>query len=292
MRRIVAAAIALSVVAGNAAAQDSPADLMRRLFRPSVDAFVSVFRPVTKPAPKTPAETDLLDVPMPHLRPADDPLVPLLSYAPVEPPPAAPAPRPTPDLAALPADPLTLLPPAARSTCGAALAKLGVEATALAPIAEGECAIATPVAVASLGNGAIDFSTKAIIGCDLAETLATWLSATVQPEARATLGARVDGIRVAASYACRTRDSIPGAKISEHAFGRAIDISAFRVGGRWIDVKSGWDSGGPEADFLAAVRSSACGPFNTVLGPGADEYHSDHFHLDLEPRRNGGTYCE
>jgi hypothetical protein len=270
MRRIATVAIALALAAGNAAAQDSPADLMHRLFRPSLDAFASVFRPVTKPAPKTPAETDLLDVPMPHLRPADDPPVPLLSYAPVEPP-RAPAPR---------------------STCGAVLARLGVEATTLAPITEGECGIATPVAVASLGNGTIDFSTRAIIGCDLAETLATWLSATVQPEARAILAGRVDGIRVAASYACRTRDSIPGAKISEHAFGRAIDISAFRVDGRWIDVKSGWGSGGPEADFLAAARRSACGPFKTVLGPGADRYHRDHFHLDLEPRRNGGTYCE
>ncbi len=296
MRGTATVAIALTVVAGSAAAQDSPAELLKRLFQPSVDAFASVFRPVTKPAPKAPAETQLLDVPMPHLRPGDDPPVPLLGYAPIDPPPsvAAPASRQAPDLAALPADPLPLTPPppAARSTCGMALARLGVEATALAPIAEGACAIAAPVAVAALGNGAIDFSVRAIVGCDLAETLATWLAGTVQPQARRILGGRVDGIRVAASYACRTRDSIPGAKLSEHAYGRAIDISAFRVGSRWIDVKSAWGSRGADGDFLAAVRTSACGPFKTVLGPGADEFHTDHFHLDLEPRRNGGTYCE
>ncbi len=319
MRRVAAVAIAFTVVAGGAAAQDLPADLMRRLFRPSVDAFASVFRPMTKPAPKTPAETDLLDVPMPHLRPGDDQPTPVLGYAPVSEPavdatphpvpdlgalpadtpapstqsPAImpPTPRPAPKVAALPADPLPLAS-AAQSACRVSLAHLGVGATTLAPISEDECGIATPVAVASLGNGAIDFSTKAIIGCDLAETLATWFDGTVQAKARAILGGKVDGIRVAASYACRTRDSIPGAKISEHAFGRAIDISAFRVDGRWIDVKSGWGSDDADGDFLAAVRTSACGPFKTVLGPGSDEFHTDHFHLDLEPRRNGSTYCE
>ena len=321
MRRIATVAIGLTVVAGNAAAQESPADLMRRLFRPSVDAFASVFRPVTKPKPKPPAETDLLDVPMPRLRPGDDQPPPLLGYAPVTPPSAMTSPPPAPEFAALPADPLppspltqssAIAPPTPHpapkvaalpadplasprqpaTACRVALAQLGVGATALAPISENECGIATPVAVASLANGAIDFSTKAIIGCDLAETLATWFDGTVQAKARAILGGRVDGIRVAASYACRTRDSIPGAKMSEHAFGRAIDISAFRVDGRWIDVKSGWGNDDADGDFLAAVSSSACGPFKTVLGPGADEFHTDHFHLDLEPRRNGSTYCE
>ncbi|TIW21354.1 MAG: extensin family protein, partial [Mesorhizobium sp.] len=29
-----------------------------------------------------------------------------------------------------------------------------------------------------------------------------------------------------------------------------------------------------------------------VLGPGADADHALHFHLDLEPRRHGGTFCQ
>ncbi|TIQ63130.1 MAG: extensin family protein, partial [Mesorhizobium sp.] len=36
----------------------------------------------------------------------------------------------------------------------------------------------------------------------------------------------------------------------------------------------------------------ACGPFKTVLGPGSDADHSLHLHLDLAPRRNGGTFCQ
>ena len=211
--------------------------------------------------------------------------------------PGIPTPRPRPPVkTANLGPPLTLPPPAARSTCGMALTSLGVELTPLKPVSEGSCGIPSPVAVASLEDGAVDFTTKAIIGCDLAEKLARWTRDTVQPIAMKTLGQRVTGYRIAASYACRTRDNIPGAKLSEHAHGNAIDISAFRVEGLgWIDVKTGWPAGGAQTAFLKAVRKSACGPFTTVLGPGSDVYHADHFHLDRAKRRTAGPskglYC-
>jgi hypothetical protein len=37
------------------------------------------------------------------------------------------------------------------------------------------------------------------------------------------------------------------------------------------------------------MRKAACGPFNTVLGPGSDPFHGDHFHLDTA--RGRGPYC-
>jgi hypothetical protein len=46
------------------------------------------------------------------------------------------------------------------------------------------------------------------------------------------------------------------------------------------------------AKFLGAIRKAACGPFKTVLGPGSDADHALHFHFDLAPRRNGGTFCQ
>lgn len=210
------------------------------------------------------------DVPLPHLRPTTGVRV-----------------------ASLPsASDLSLPPPAAMSTCGIAIAGLGVEAEPLAPVNEGDCGIPEPVAVASLDGGAVDFSSKAIVGCDLAEKLANWIHDTVEPLA-AKDGGKLTGLRIAASYACRNRDSLPDAKLSEHAKGKAIDISAFRIDKRWLTVKDGWQvDAGPDKDFLIAVRQSACGPFKTVLGPGADEYHTDHFHLDLADRRHHGTFCQ
>ncbi len=165
----------------------------------------------------------------------------------------------------------------------------------MAKVDEGACGIEQPVAVVSLGNGAIDFTTKAIIECNLAETFANWIQDEVQPEARKILGGEVTGLRIAASYTCRPRNNVAGAKLSEHGKGNAIDIAAFNVSGHgWITV--GGAHKGDEARFLKQMRGAACDPFTTVLGPGSDAYHSDHFHLDLAQRRKGGPskglYCK
>ncbi len=295
--------VAALLVSGSAAqgADDTPIDWLRRLMAPPLFTVTETFKPVREakaalanpgaPAPRP--KTAIVD---PETTAATEPAVlPPLGYAPAKP--EAPSPDAASPFAAvvkLPGTPmieLTRPPPAARSTCGVSLANLGVMAIALAPVDDGDCGIAAPVAVASLDTQAILLSTEATLECETAERLATWMHDTVQGTARATLGAPVTGLRVAASYACRSRNGLPDALLSEHAKGRAIDISAFRVGDRWVEVESGWAQGGDDASFLKAVRQSACGPFKTVLGPGADNYHSDHFHLDLAERRNGRTYC-
>jgi hypothetical protein len=43
----------------------------------------------------------------------------------------------------------------------------------------------------------------------------------------------------------------------------------------------------PERAFLKSVYDDACGIFGTVLGPGADEAHKSHLHLDMKERRGG-----
>jgi hypothetical protein len=133
-----------------------------------------------------------------------------------------------------------------------------------------------------------------VVNCEVAETLATWISDAVNPAAERTLGGKVTNLRVAAGYACRGRNNIKGAKLSEHGRGNAIDISAIEIEGHgWVTV--GKAGGKSEQAFLANVRSSACGPFKTVLGPGSDKYHHDHFHLDLAQRSTRGKsrslYC-
>lgn len=186
-------------------------------------------------------------------------------------------------------------PPAAGSACAAAMARLGVEAVPIAPIREGACGISNPVSVAALGSGVTDLTVNAVTECALAEALANWLRDSVQPNARTHLGGPVTGLRIAASYHCRTRNGVEGAKLSEHGLGKAIDISAFRIEGRgWIEV--GGFHRRAESKFFKEIRSAACGPFTTVLGPGSDAHHSDHFHFDLAARNKGGRsrglYCK
>lgn len=176
-------------------------------------------------------------------------------------------------------------------SCTKTLTSLGVAAVSADPIRAGSCGIAAPVEVASLGGGAIQLSTKAMVNCDIASTLAAFMRDTVDPLARQKLGAGVTDVRIAATYACRPRNGVKGAKLSEHAKGNAVDISAFKVKGEWIVV--GGKNGLAQNAFLKDVRKAACGPFTTVLGPGSDAYHSDHFHFDLAKRGQSGRglYC-
>ncbi|HZP19589.1 MAG TPA: extensin family protein [Bauldia sp.] len=175
---------------------------------------------------------------------------------------------------------------------GGALAALGVISTPLAPIAEGDCGMPDPVAIASLDEGDVDFTTKAILNQRTAGVVALWVDNDVRPAAQSVLSGELTGLRIAASYDCRSRDNIQGARLSEHAFGNAIDISAFRVGKRWIEVGNKANSADDER-FLQTVRLAACKRFTTVLGPG-EPYHDTHFHLDIGKHGKTGKFriCE
>jgi hypothetical protein len=97
-------------------------------------------------------------------------------------------------------------------------------------------------------------------------------------------------LRVAAHYACRTRNNQPGARISEHGKGRAIDISGLRLrDGTLITVRNGWN-GAETGKILRRMHQGACGPFGTVLGPESDRFHLDHFHFDTA-RYRSGPFC-
>ena len=145
--------------------------------------------------------------------PEDEPAEPL-GFAPSPPAsrivlpnlrPTNPAPAPAkPQLASLGGGAL-----GSAAACSRNLASLNVTALKVAPIAEGTCGVMTPVAVAALDGGALQLSTKAIVNCNLAATFAAWMRDTVDPLAQRLLGGKVAGLRVAASYACRTRDGIP-----------------------------------------------------------------------------------
>jgi len=137
----------------------------------------------------------------------------------------------------------------------------------------------------------VGFSRPAIVNCGVVAPLDDWVASTVQPAAQQNFGESVVGVDIAASYSCRAQNNSFGARMSEHGFGNAIDISAFTLeSGRKITVKQGWRGGSQERDFLREVRRDACGEFRTVLGPGTP-HHGDHFHLDLANRRSGKAYC-
>ncbi len=159
----------------------------------------------------------------------------------------------------------------------------------------GSCGLEHPFSVSGALSARIAVEPAATLDCSMTAALNRWLAGPVQRAARARFREPVIGIRQIAAYGCRTRDNIAGAKLSEHAFGNALDVASFRLAsGREIKVLQGWWGGSPnERAFLKEVFAAACAEFYTVLGPGSDSYHSNHFHLDLlvTNARDGRHYC-
>jgi hypothetical protein len=120
-----------------------------------------------------------------------------------------------------------------------------------------------------------------------------WFAESVQPAAQRWFGARVVEIKQISAYSCRGMNGNPHAHISEHAFGNALDIAGFTLAdGRRITVKDGWRGLPEEQGFLRDVQGGACQMFNTVLAPGSNPQHADHFHVDLMRRSSGRIICQ
>ncbi|WGW04328.1 extensin-like domain-containing protein [Tropicibacter oceani] len=151
----------------------------------------------------------------------------------------------------------------------------------------GVCGIDNAVRLRAVGD--VQLSQPATIDCQTARALKKWLVTGAKP-AVGKRGGGVTGLRVAAHYACRTRNNQPGAKVSEHGKGKAIDIAAVQLAdGSELSVLQHW-GGGKDGKALKKMHSAACGPFGTVLGPKSDRFHQDHFHFDTASHR-GGPYC-
>jgi len=148
------------------------------------------------------------------------------------------------------------------------------------------CGIENAVRVRSVAGVAL--SQEALLDCPTAQALKQWVTKGMRPAMRGR--GEVVELRVAAHYACRTRNNRPGARISEHGRGRAIDISGLRLSnGQVISVLNGWNDRRTR-QALRQMHKAACGPFGTVLGPDADRFHRDHFHFDTA-RYRSGPYC-
>jgi hypothetical protein len=144
------------------------------------------------------------------------------------------------------------------------------------------CGAAKPFEMTGAAGGRIQLNPPAMLRCPMIPQVERWLTAVVDPAARRHLGQGVAEIKVAASYACRPINHVSGARLSEHGRANALDVSRFVLAdGSVVTVKDGWHALGPERAFLREIHAGACNEFTTVLGPNADAYHRDHFHLDL-----------
>lgn len=206
-----------------------------------------------------------------------------------------PRPRPhgdSPVLAVLPPRVEPRAPTPLDTACLQDLRRLGVSFSEEEPIdPQGACHVDHPLKVASLGSG-VAIAPAATLNCRTAEALASWVKNVLLPAAQKHLGARPERIVHASTYVCRSRNNIPGAKLSEHAHANAVDIASIAFADRDpfdIGVR---DASEDEGAFQLAVRKGSCDYFTTVLGPGSDASHATHLHFDMAERNGGYRLCD
>lgn len=129
--------------------------------------------------------------------------------------------------------------------------------------------------------------------CPLAAAFAAWAQHAVAPAARVYFKSEVVKIETMGTYACRNVNGASSGQLSEHAFGNAVDVSAFVLkDGRRITVLSGWNGKDDERAFLRRLHESACKRFGTVLGPNYNAAHTNHLHFDMgKSMKDGSVYC-
>ncbi|WP_240504473.1 extensin family protein [Tsuneonella mangrovi] len=172
------------------------------------------------------------------------------------------------------------------------LASLGRDGTDFNPVPDkyygAGCSTLDSVTLASLQGDDRRFTLANLgpVACPLADTLAGWARYGIDRAARIEFGSPLARIETFGSYSCR---NVAGSsRRSAHARAEAIDVSAFVLAdGRRITVAGGWNGTEKEREFLRVVHASACKRFGTVLGPGYNAAHHDHFHVEL----GGGGYC-
>jgi hypothetical protein len=183
-------------------------------------------------------------------------------------------------------------------SCYASLQKLGVTFTRRpAPVVLGACSVSDAVQLQSISVGSSDikFSDQPTLTCGFVVRFANWITDEAIPLVKKSGGAEIAALGTGPGFQCRGRNGDSSGKLSEHAFGNAVDIERIKLSdGNVIDIKEALTIGAKYQPTLAQLRATGCQYFTTVLGPGANAAHASHFHFDLERRGKKGNnkLCE
>lgn len=281
--------------------------------------------PLPKPKPGTgemasppaqPAEPEPVDVEQPAPEPAGNKNVPIPREKPSREQPSAaenpfvpqtgtqpeavakPKEETTPTEETKPEDEAKPEPGGEMAACREALAELGAKFTVPEmPAAEGQCKVVNPVQISAIATpaGVVNFPGAPTLNCIFAKQFTSWVADIAAPVVKAHTGEALAAISTGPGYQCRNRNGDTTTKLSEHALGNAIDIASFNLPGKKnLPISNVSLTRNAESRWLMALRISACGYFTTVLGPGSNEAHAEHYHFDLGLHGKSGNYriCE
>jgi hypothetical protein len=133
-------------------------------------------------------------------------------------------------------------------------------------------------------QSATQWNRSAIMTCPMSATIWDFETQVVQPAAHQFLGHAVRTMSNVGSYDCRGERGGRPERLSQHSFGRAIDITGFDLDdGTTVTVLRDWRGKGAKSEFLHQVAQGACRIFSVVITPNHNALHRDHLHLDIGP---------
>jgi hypothetical protein len=116
-----------------------------------------------------------------------------------------------------------------------------------------------------------------------------------QEVARKVLGekARITHVEMLGAYNCRRLRDRPEFQ-SQHSFGNALDIEAFRIRGfgrvsledHWWNHKTAWSRKASRFLYVLVTELRRQNVFTNVLTPNFDQAHENHLHLDKAPHKD------
>jgi hypothetical protein len=138
-------------------------------------------------------------------------------------------------------------------------------------------------------RSAVPWNRSALMTCGFAATLWDFETKVVLPAAKRFLGHNVTKLVHAGTYDCRGERGGDPNRLSQHAFGKAIDVLGFELDdGTTISVLKDWRDPGTKGQFIRAVAKGACRIFDMVITPNHNAFHVDHIHLDTGPYKMCG----
>lgn len=152
---------------------------------------------------------------------------------------------------------------AARLKCRAILKSIHAVAIEEEPIKAGRCGSPAPIRLISFGRKPeVLVSPPALINCDMAEALYTWVTRELQPLARRHLGGPIVKIDKMSDYSCRNAYGRAKGRLSEHGRANALDIAGFTTAkGQATMLLADW---GPTARQI--LQQIAAGKANAASG--------------------------
>lgn len=152
----------------------------------------------------------------------------------------------------------------------------------LPPVNDGQCQIKSPLEITAFSKPAsIQFDQPVTTNCTMAVALNEWIH-QANILAKTHLGSDIQTIHTGSHYQCRNVNNGSTGRVSEHAFGNALDIMSFTLtNGETTELAKDWNGKDKQKQFWRALHTKSCSLFMTVLGPEADDAHKTNLHLDM-----------